>query len=40
MAASRIKKLAAGGIAVGGTVAVASWILGDDNHTKVMHKFG
>lgn len=35
MAASRMKKLAAGGIALGGTVALASWVFGDDNHTKV-----
>ncbi|XP_057380881.1 glycerol-3-phosphate dehydrogenase, mitochondrial-like isoform X1 [Daphnia carinata] len=34
MAARRIKKLAAGGIALGGTVALASWVFGDDNHTK------
>lgn len=35
MATSRVRKLAAGGIALGGTVAIASWIFGDDNHTKV-----
>ncbi len=35
MAASRVKKLAAGGLALGGTVALASWVFGDDNHTKV-----
>ncbi|XP_046444457.1 glycerol-3-phosphate dehydrogenase, mitochondrial-like isoform X1 [Daphnia pulex] len=34
MAASRMRKLAAGGIALGGTVALASWVFGDDNHTK------
>ncbi|KZS19393.1 glycerol-3-phosphate dehydrogenase, mitochondrial isoform X2 [Daphnia magna] len=34
MAARQIKKLAAGGIALGGTVALASWVFGDDNHTK------
>ena len=35
MAASRIRKLTAGGIALGGTVALASWVFGDENHTKV-----
>ncbi|EFX83484.1 hypothetical protein DAPPUDRAFT_187868 [Daphnia pulex] len=34
MAASRMRKFAAGGIALGGTVALASWVFGDDNHTK------
>lgn len=37
MAAGRVKKLAAGGIALGGTVALASWVFGDDNHTKVLN---
>ncbi|EFX67792.1 hypothetical protein DAPPUDRAFT_330721 [Daphnia pulex] len=34
MAANRIRKLAAGGIALSGTVALASWVFEDDNHTK------
>lgn len=36
-AASRVRKVAAGGIAIGGGALVASWLLGDDNHTKVCN---
>ena len=39
-AASRVRKLAAGGIAVGGGALVASWLFSDDNQTKVSKIYG
>lgn len=39
MATSRMRKVAAGGVALVGSAALASWAFGDDNHTKVYSNF-